>query len=103
MLQSLHSHVHLAPVERAIEERGGDTGSVQAVHLVLHERNEWAYDNSHARQKHGRELVAERFARARRHEREDVAARHHGFHDFSLEWTKGIEPEVFLKLVEHGG
>ena len=78
----------LAPVLRGIEEAGGHASFVQRVHLVLHEGDERRDDQRDAAPGplagDGRNLVAQRFAAARGHEHQRVAAARDVFDDVLL-------------------
>src|SRR5258708_714345 len=78
----------------------GDVSPIQFVHLVLHQRDERRDNERRARQHHRRELIPERLAEARRHDREHVASAQHGSHDAFLCRT---EPAVTEMLAEDGG
>ena len=53
------------------------------------------------RQHHGRQLIAQRLARACRHDREDVAPAQHGSDDRLLTGAKLLMAEPRLECVQH--
>ena len=91
----------LVPVERGVHERRRRRHARrELVHLVLHERDERREDERRLGAEHRRELVGERLARARRHERERVPALDGRAHDRLLARPERVEPE---ELAEWGG
>ena len=65
---------------------------MQRTHLVVHERNERRHHDGDAvartLARDGRNLVTQRFAAARRHEHQRIAAATHVLHDVRLRATK---------------
>ena len=87
---------HVQPLAfglRAVEVRGRDAVPPRAVHLVLHQGNERAYNHARARQQAGGELVAQRLAPAGGHHRKHVAAIENRTHRFALTGKEGVVPE----------
>ena len=69
---------------RRINRRGVDSVGNRGVHLVFHQRNKRADDDAHSFGAHGGQLIAERFAPARRHDRKNVFAAKNRANDFFL-------------------
>ena len=84
----------LVRLERGVDQRRlrGDLGR-QLVHLVLHQRDQRAEHERRSRPEHRRELVGERLAGARRHQRERVAALDGRADDLLLPRPEGGEAE----------
>src|SRR3546814_1389540 len=59
----------------------------------MHQRDERRNDDAASIQRHGRELVAERLTRARRHDRQRMAAGQHSSHNLPLHAAKGRKTE----------
>ncbi len=77
-----------------VERRGRDPLAGELVHLVLHERDEGRNHEDRPVQKQGGQLVADRLARAGRHDGEQVPARERRAHDVFLAGAEGLVPEV---------
>jgi hypothetical protein len=65
----------------------------QLVALILHQCDQWRYDEGQAAQMHGGQLVAQRFASTRRHDGERVASLHHAVDDLALSRPQRFETE----------
>ena len=83
--------------ERAIDERSGDAASFQCVHLILHQRDEWADDHGDAFEHQRGQLVTKRFPAARGHDDQRVVARENRGDDFLLGIEKFAETEVLFQ------
>ncbi len=80
--------------ERGVHERRRRSDlRRQLVDLVLHQRDQGREDERRLLAQHRRELVGQRLPRARRHQRERVAAVDCGAHDLLLPWPEGVEAE----------
>ena len=80
----------------------GEAGGAQAhriggAQLVVHQRDERRYDDTAAIERGGGKLVAERFARARRHDGQRRAARHNSANHLFLHPAKGGEAEDVMQ------
>ena len=74
----------------------------QAAHLVAHQRDEGRDDHGHALAHQRRQLVAERLAAARGHDRQHVAARGHGLDDLLLAGAESVEaPDLAQQVGGH--
>jgi hypothetical protein len=83
----------------AIELRRPHPQLVQLVDLVLHERDQGRHHDGHSGQVQGGQLVAQRLARAGRHDRKCVATVHNGVDHGLLPRTKRFQVEHFLQRV----
>ena len=84
----------LVRVERRVDQRRLRRDlRRQLVDLVLHQRDQRREDERRRRPEHRRELVGERLARARRHQRERVAAVDGGADDLLLAGAEVLESE----------
>ena len=90
----------------AVDEGGADARGVQGAHLVGHQRDERRHYQREAHlplglgalcQAEGRHLVAHRFARARGHHGEHVAAVEQGIDNLLLVGAEGIVAEAPLE------
>ena len=83
-----------------LRERGVDEGRGcrdlrrELVHLILHQRDQGREDERGGRPEHRGELVRQRLAGARRHERQRVPSVHRGAHDLLLPRAEVVESEV---------
>ena len=84
-----HDVALLVLVEGAVVAGGRHAVGVQAVHLVLHQRDERRNDHRQPRLEQRRRLEAERLAAARRHHEQRVAAGEDRVHDLAL-----VRPEL---------
>ena len=81
-----HSRVHGS---------GLDASSSQALHLVLHECDEWGDDNADALHSHCGHLESDALPASRRHQSQGVVSRADAFYDFLLYASKAIvAPEL---------
>ena len=91
--------------EGAVELDRGNVARLQAVNLIFHERNERRDDDGGAPAQHGRRLIAERLAAARRKHEQRIAAIEHGAHRVFLQRAKGAVAPVllhdFFQVVDH--
>ena len=83
--------------EPGIERRRPDPGLAQRRHLVFHQRNERRDDEADARADQRRDLVAERFAAAGRHQDERVMAGDHMLDDLALPIAEAVVAENSLQ------
>ena len=81
--------------ERGVDEgrRRGDLWW-ELVHLILHQRDQRREDERGGGSQHRGELVRQRLAGARRHERQRVPAVHGGTDNVLLPGAELVEPEV---------
>ena len=86
--------VDLAGREPRVDRHGGDVPRPEAVHLVLHQGDERRDDDAQPLAGHRRDLVGERFAAARGHERQRVAPLHGGADDLLLHGAERRESPV---------
>ena len=86
----------LLPVHRAVYRRGADAVLAQRVDLVFHQRYERRYDNGEAARHYRRYLVAERLARAGRHDADSVAARGYRLDELELAFAEAVVAEYFF-------
>ncbi len=86
-------HAPLVEVLGGVDETGAHAEGAQGVHLVLHEGDQRRDDHARAGPDEGRDLVAERFAAARRHEDDGVTTRHHMLDDRLLLAPEGVVSE----------
>lgn len=75
--------------ETGVKRRRRDVPCPQAVHLILHERNERRNHQGQARQDRRRQLVTERLSLAGRHDRHRVAAGQYRINHLSLAGSEG--------------
>ncbi len=91
------------PVERRIEEGGLHAQILQRVDLILHQRDERRDDDAGAGPDQGGDLVAKRFAAARRHQSEAVAALQQRRDDPFLMQAETLVAEHLVELgARHG-
>ena len=86
-------------VEGRVEEVGhgvGAGGVADGVDLVLHQGDEGRHHDGGAVEDHGRELVAERLATARRHDDKSVVACENAANNLLLVTLEIIEAEDFF-------
>jgi hypothetical protein len=89
--------LHFAPGQRGIEECGADADFLQRIHLILHERNQRRDDDTCAVTDERGDLIAERLAAARWHQREHVAPLQQGADDGFLMQTERLVAERFFQ------
>ena len=89
---ALHRRAHhIALVvgrERAVEQRRRDAHIAELRHLILHERDQRRDHDDGLAQRDRRQLVAERFAAAGRHDDGRIGAGHQALHDALLHGAK---------------
>ena len=86
-----------------VEVGRGDTGGLQLVNLVLHQRDERRDDDRQAGTDEGGKLEAEGFAATGGQEREGVAACEMGFDDLALQRTECAVAEGSLERSRSSG
>ena len=77
---------------------GGNLALRKALHLILHQRNERRHDERESRQQRGRQLIAERFPLAGRHDRQRIPTGQHRPDHVLLTRSKRGKPELFCQL-----
>ncbi len=97
----------LAIVKRGIQERGPDADLGQRLHLVLHECDERRDDDAGAGPYESGDLIAQRLAAARRHQRQGITTGDHGGDDVCLMRAKFAKAEYvgqhLARAIERGG
>lgn len=89
-------------VDRGIDRIGGDAGEAQCRDLILHQRHQRRNDNGQPALDQRRNLIAQRFARTRRHDRQHVAAAKQCLHHRGLSGTEIVETEHVLEDAPFG-
>ena len=84
------------PVHSAVYRRGADAVLAQRVDLVFHQRYERGDDDGEAARHYRRYLIAERLARARRHDADRVAARTYRLDELELAFAEAVVAEYFF-------
>ena len=84
----------LARRQRTVDVGGGDALRLQSVYLVLHQGDERRNDQRAALPQHRRQLVAQGFAAAGRHDGQNVAPLQHRFDNGGLTGPKIAVPEA---------
>ena len=87
-------------IARGVDRVGRHTRELQRRHLILHEGDQRRDDDGQAAQYQRRHLEAERFARARRHDGEDIASLEHRIHRLLLPRPERAEAEHIAQDVE---
>ena len=87
----------LCGCQRAVQELRRDAVGLQAVYLVLHERDQRRYDDGDAVHCERRKLVAKRLTAARGHEHQPVSPGQHVGDYLLLQRQEGVESEVCLE------
>ena len=67
------------------------------VHLVLHQSDEWRYDDGHAIHEQRRQLIAETLSTTCGHEHEGVLTVEHALYNGFLVSLEGVEAKIFLQ------
>ena len=99
LLTEILNHAALVmPGEARVKRRRRDLSLLQACHLILHERDERRNDQGQPGQEGRRQLIAERFTLAGRHDRHRIAPSQHGANDLLLARPKLRKPELFAEL-----
>ena len=88
-MQAAETRAGFLGAERGIQKRGGDAAGLEGVDLVLHQRDEWRDDDGQALPHERRQLVAQRLAAARGHDRQHVFAREDGSQRILLSGPEG--------------
>jgi hypothetical protein len=96
-MQARDARLSLARIDAGIDRSGGNPIRLQQADLILHERDQRRDDDRHAFLQERRQLKAQRFAAAGRHDREHVAARERVQHDRFLAGAEAIEAEALLQ------
>ena len=78
----------------AVDAAGRDAGVLQGHDLILHERDERRDDERQPRQQQGRDLIAERLARAGGHDGQRVPPGQKGADDLLLPGAEGVVAEI---------
>ena len=86
--------VDLCLAQARVDEGSADTGVVQRLDLILHQRDQRGDDKSDARQQQGRDLIAERLACAGGHDGQCVPPGQNGVDDLLLPGTEGVVAEI---------
>ena len=102
LMKAAQPGARLAGGEGGIEERGGDAGGLERVHLVLHQRDQRRNDHGQAGPEQGGQLEAERFAAAGGEQGEDIASGERVADNLALERAKGSEAEIALQQSRPG-
>ena len=97
-MEALNHFVPLLLGQARVKRGGGNLALSQALDLILHQRNERRNHQRQAGQQRRRELIAERFPLAGRHDRHGVAAGQYRPHDLELAWPELRQAELFLEL-----
>jgi hypothetical protein len=72
---------------------------VMPLELIAHQGDQRRDDDCEPRAHDRGQLIAKRFARSRRHDRENIFAREHGFENFLLAWPEpGKAENAFQRL-----
>ena len=87
-----------AAILRRVEKSGFDAEIVQCVDLILHQRDERRNDDAGAPPDESRDLVAQRFAAAGRHQSQAIAAVEDGGNDIALQRPETLVAEDRFKL-----
>ena len=88
---------------RTVELDGRNAAGLQAVHLILHERDQGADHDGRVAAKNSRRLIAERLAPAGRHDDDRIPAVEHGSHRLFLKRAELAEAPVAQDNVLEGG
>ena len=81
------------------QSAGADAQLAQGAHLVAHQRDQRRDHHRHPVARQCRQLIAQRLAPARGHDRQHVAALAHGLDDFALAGAEMVETEHGMKKV----
>ncbi len=87
----------LLPGLRAVQELGGNSVTLESVHLVLHQRDQGGDYQCDARQRERRKLVTQRLAPAGGHEHDGITTVHHSADDLCLKRAEVVVAEVSLE------
>ena len=85
------------PVQCRIEIGSADANRFQCINLVLHQGNQRRDDDASAGPDQGRNLVAQRFAAASRHQHQRITAVNQRFDDFRLMRAETLVAKHLLK------
>src|SRR3984893_906598 len=84
---------------RRVQRGGGNSTGLQLLHLIAHQRDQRRDDDGEPRAHDRGQLIAKRFARSRRHDRENIFPREHRFENFLLAWPEAGKAEnAFQRL-----
>ena len=101
--QALHGGGFFPGAQGAVQTQDVDAQMVQLVVLVLHEGDEGRHDEGLAREGQGWQLIAQRLARAGRHDGQGVLAVEDVADGELLPWSKRVDAEAGLGQVEQPG
>src|ERR1044071_1134910 len=76
---------------RRVEPRGLDLHRVQALFLILHQRDQWRDDEHGAAQEKGGKLKAQGLSRAGRQNAYGILSGQHGFDELALPWPETLD------------
>ena len=93
----IHATPLLFEFDGAVDEGDANTAQLQAVDLIFHQGDEWRHHERRARQNNRRNLVAQRFATARRHDDEAIASGSYCFQSSHLTIAEDGKSEGLLK------
>jgi hypothetical protein len=80
-------------IKRRVEEGGADTQLGQGIHLILHQGNQRRDDDADTLAHQSRNLITQRLAPTRRHQRQDIAPLQQGPDDVRLMVAERTEAE----------
>ncbi len=100
VVQAAQSRTRFAGGERRIQKRRGNSGGLQRVHLVFHQRDERRDDDGEAGPHERGQLEAKRFAAAGRQHGEDVLVGERVADDVLLQRAEGTEAEKLFQRRE---
>jgi hypothetical protein len=98
-MKPLDDFVSLLLSQTGVKSRSGYLALSQALNLILHQGNERGHHEGQPGQERRRELIAERFSLAGRHDHQRITASLHGPNDFKLAWPKIRKTKLFLELL----
>ena len=84
------------PIQRAVQRRRRVAARVEPVHLVLHQRDQWAHDHRRPVEQQRRHLIAQALPAPGRHHHQRVSAVQPGPDRPLLMLAERAEPPVFL-------
>lgn len=91
----------LGRIVARIERRCRDAVAAKLRDLIAHERDQRRHHDGEPVAQQRRQLVAQRFAAAGRHDRQHVAVRKNRSDDLGLAWAKALETESRAKHLLH--
>ena len=87
------------PIECRVDFDRVEAECLEGIDLILHQRDQWGYDNCRSRTAEGWHLIAKRLAAAGWHQDECIISSDDMVNDFSLLATKAVIAEHFLQNV----